>query len=414
MLVLGLASFASMASLRACDSILPLLALEFSTTTGVAAQTISAFAVAYGVLQIFYGPMGDLFGRARLMAWATVCCAGANLALASSPSLGGVIGWRLLAGAASGGIVPLSLALIGDAVAYERRQVMLTRLMIATILGMISGQWLGGLVADALGWRVVFYGLAGLFGMAAWALFHVAAADRRSRVAVQQPSGEGAREAPGVRVLAGRPAAVARWPGFQEGFALPIGRVLRVPWARRVLVVVLAEGAFAFAAFSFVPSFLHDRFGLSLGQAGAVMALYGLGGLWFAAVARRAIARLGERGLVLAGGAALGLAMALLTAAPRWQWAVPACLVGGLGFYMLHSTLQTHATQMAPEARGTAVSLFVVFLFFGQSLGVVAASLAVDHASVRWVFAASALALPTAAWWFAAQLARRARAVTEP
>lgn len=394
MLVLGLASFASMASLRACDSILPLLATEFSTTTGAAAQTISAFAVAYGLLQIFYGPMGDRFGRPLVMAWAAVCCALANLALAGAPTMGSAIGWRLLAGAASGGIVPISLAWIGDAVAYDKRQIMLTRLMIATILGMISGQWLGGLLADAAGWRMVFLVLSALFATSAWPLFRAA---RAHRLAI----GTGSLQRPHWR-----------WTAM---FVHPIARVLKVRWARLVLVAVLVEGSFAFAAYAFVPSFLHHEFGLTLGQAGAVMALYGLGGLIFAAIARRAIPRLGERGLVLWGGAALAMSMTLLTVTPSWFWAAPACLVGGLGFYMLHSTLQAHATQMAPEIRGTAVSLFVVCLFLGQSLGVVLAAQAVDHASVRWVFASSAIALPSACLWFAAQLRRRARAaVTAP
>ena len=32
----------------------------------------------------------------------------------------------------------------------------------------------------------------------------------------------------------------------------------------------------------------------------------------------------------------------------------------GLGYYMLHNTLQTNATQMTPEARGTAVAGFLL------------------------------------------------------
>jgi predicted MFS family arabinose efflux permease len=50
--------------------------------------------------------------------------------------------------------------------------------------------------------------------------------------------------------------------------------------------------------------------------------------------------------------------------------AVVGCLIAGLGFYMLHNTLQVNATQMAPERRGAAVSLFAFCYFFGQSVGV--------------------------------------------
>ncbi|MFD2273378.1 hypothetical protein ACFS07_26255 [Undibacterium arcticum] len=56
--------------------------------------------------------------------------------------------------------------------------------------------------------------------------------------------------------------------------------------------------------------------------------------------------------------------------APAWWWAIPGCFMAGLGFYMLHNTLQINATQMAPERRGAAVSAFASCFFLGQSVGV--------------------------------------------
>ena len=56
---------------------------------------------------------------------------------------------------------------------------------------------------------------------------------------------------------------------------------------------------------------------------------------------------------------------------------MPACALMGLGFYMMHNTLQTHATQMAPERRGAAVSSFAACFFLGQSAGVGVAGLLV-------------------------------------
>jgi len=48
---------------------------------------------------------------------------------------------------------------------------------------------------------------------------------------------------------------------------------------------------------------------------------------------------------------------------------VPLVIVLGMGFYTMHGTLQTRATEIAPEARGTAISLFAFCFFMGQSLG---------------------------------------------
>jgi predicted MFS family arabinose efflux permease len=40
-----------------------------------------------------------------------------------------------------------------------------------------------------------------------------------------------------------------------------------------------------------------------------------------------------------------------------------------MGYYTMHGTLQTRATELAPQARGTAISLFAFFFFLGQATG---------------------------------------------
>jgi MFS family permease len=47
------------------------------------------------------------------------------------------------------------------------------------------------------------------------------------------------------------------------------------------------------------------------------------------------------------------------------------CIFGGFGFYILHNTLQTKATEMYPQARGTAISVFAMSLFSGQAVGTI-------------------------------------------
>jgi MFS family permease len=52
-----------------------------------------------------------------------------------------------------------------------------------------------------------------------------------------------------------------------------------------------------------------------------------------------------------------------------WWQAALAMLVAGLAFFMVHNTLQTVATELAPGARGSAVALFASALFLGQGIG---------------------------------------------
>jgi predicted MFS family arabinose efflux permease len=146
-----------------------------------------------------------------------------------------------------------------------------------------------------------------------------------------------------------------------------------------VLGIVGLEGALVFGAFAFFAAHLHDAIGVPLATAGVLVAPFGLGGLVFALGTRQLLGRLGELGLARLGGA-LMLAATLTVSLVHAAWpAAFASFAMGLGFYMLHNTLQTNATQMAPERRGAAVSAFAFAYFLGQSVGVSIAGWAVSR-----------------------------------
>src|SRR5574343_333866 len=73
--LISLAAFSSMASMPVCDPMLVALATEFQVSVGEASRVISAFAVAYGCLQLFYGPLGDRVGKLRVINAAALGCA---------------------------------------------------------------------------------------------------------------------------------------------------------------------------------------------------------------------------------------------------------------------------------------------------------------------------------------------------
>src|SRR5262249_61303869 len=91
--------------------------------------------------------------------------------------------------------------------------------------------------------------------------------------------------------------------------------------------------------------------GLSVGT-------FAIGGLIYAAWAPNLVARFGQVGLATWGGIVLGCSYLALALIPTWWLAPVVVTFVGLGFYMLHNTLQTNATQMSPDARGTAGGAF--------------------------------------------------------
>lgn len=363
--LLGLAAFASMASMRWCDALLPVLAAEFGSSASQTSAVVYGFAITYGLMQLFYGPVGDRFGKYSVVSFATLACTVGALASALSPSLGWLTLARVLTGATAAGVIPLTLAWVGDQVPFEQRQPVLARLMGATVAGMIAGQWLSGVFADWLGWRAGFFVVAALFAVAGVAL---RAGMRHGPAMVASP-------ADGLSSL-------------QRARA-----VLGLHDARMVLALVAVEGAFANSAMAFAPSHLHGRFGVAVSTAGAVLALYGLGGLLYSRNAARLLARMQPLTMARAGGLMAGGAWVLFALAPAVAWTLPLCLLAGLGLYMIHNTLQTQATQMAPAQRGTAVALFACSLFLGQSVGMGLASWLVDRSSTTVVIVAYGLGL---------------------
>lgn len=357
--LLGLAGFASMASMRICDTMLVVLGQEFHVSTGDASAVVSVFAVVYGILQLFYGPLGERFGKLRVVSLAVSACAIISAITAMSMSLPMLVIMRGFMGAAAAGIIPLSMAWVGDQVPYERRQETLAKLMSATVLGMMSGLWFGGFAADTVGWRGAFVLLSVMFGLAAVLLL------RRLR-----------RQSKTVSLAA---------PGLWAAFRLN-GQLLSTTRVRLVMSVTATEGALVFGAMAFMPTHLHQQYGLSVVAAGSVMMLYGLGGLLYSQMARRWLAWLGERGLVRTGALLVAVGLLVLAWGSGVWLGMLACLMTGLGFYMLHNTLQVQATQMAPAARGTAVTLFACSLFFGQSTGVLLVAQSVDLGWLAYAF----------------------------
>jgi predicted MFS family arabinose efflux permease len=380
-LMLSAAAFFSGAALRVCDSLLPRLARDFDRTPGAAGRVIISFAMAYGLMQLLFGPLGDRYGKARMVCVALFGCIAGSLACAFAPSFDSLVVLRVVWGMAAAGVIPLAMAWIGDTVPYERRQATLAQLLTGTLGGMMAGQLAGGLFADSrFGWRGAFLTLSAGYAVVAVML---------------------------LVMLRGAPAAGRAGAGQRLAFVAQLRSVLAVPWARVVLASVMAEGVFLLGPMAYIPAYLHRRYGVSLATASALIALYAVGGLLYAMTARRIVQRFGEWRMVLCGGIVMGAGYLAWLAVPWWGFAGPTALLVGFGTYLFHNTLQTHATQMAPAVRGTAVALFAFHLFVGQAIGVTIAGATFDHLGFVPLLLGPAIALPLAGWGFAAALRRR-------
>jgi predicted MFS family arabinose efflux permease len=380
--MVSLAAFGSGASLRISDPLLPQVAQDFATSIGLASAIVTAYAIPYGSTQIFAGVIGDRLGKYHAVAAACGLSSLLVILCAAAQSLPQLAVARFICAPGAALIIPLGMAYVGDVVPYARRQTVLARFLAGQMFGIIGGQVLGGIIGDHFGWRMAFVALAGVFAFAALALATQFRANPWTRPAQHESAA-------------------------RAGFILSYRKLFAARWARFIVLAVFLEGAIFFGGLTYVAAALHARFGLSFSAAGLVIGTFGIGCLLYAGSVHRLVGALGERGLVIGGGLVVMVAFIMLAAAPIWQTAPLACGMLGFGYYMLHNTLQTNATQMLPEARGTAMAGFSSALFLGQSAGVALAAPIVDRAGAAPLFVLVAVLWLVLALWLKVGLARR-------
>lgn len=376
--LLGAAAFMVIADARVIDPLLHIIADEFEANVGTTAIIISAYTIPYGLFQLVYGPLGDRIGKLRVMTGAMAAFAIGTAACTFVPNIALLTLLRFLTGMVAAAIIPLSLAYIGDNFPYAKRQAAIGRYLSALMLGQILGGSIGGIFGDYLSWRDIFlvFGVVSLIIAAAmWRL------TRRLDAPIQRQERNGM--------------------GFQ-----PYLQLMKSPATRLIITAVFIEGFFLFGGFAYLGAFLRDRYNLPYIAIGFMLSGFGVGGLIYSASVKWLVGKLGEQGLIFVGGWLMCFGYLAIVMFQNWILFIPISVLIGMGFYMLHSTLQTRATELAPEARGTAVSLFVFSLFLGQGIGAAAIGVVVDNAGYITCFTLVSASVALLTLWLFSQRQR--------
>ena len=341
-LILATSGFAGTFSSRAVEPMVGVIARDLQSSPQTIALLSAAFALPYAFIQPILGPIGDALGKEQVM---KVALSLLFLALACSyfaPDATTLFVLRIIAGAAAGGAVPLSIALIGDRVDMAHRQVALSRYLVAIIVGQLAGSSFAGLLAELIGWRGVF---ALSTVMMAVALAATVVGFRRA--------------APGGSFDMDK--AIRR---YRE--------ILSNPRALSLFGFVFVEAIAIFGIFPYIAPLLEERGGGGPTQAGFAIGGFAVGGLVYSALVTWMLRRLGIGRILVGGGLFAAAALVVLGFGGDWTVDAAALILMGLGFYMLHNTFQAQVTEVAPQARASAVALHAFSFFCGQALGVVA------------------------------------------
>ena len=330
---------------RMMTPLLPTIARSLGTSVTGVGLAMTLYMLPYGLCQFLYGPLGDQHGAIRVIRVAAVGFGVGSLLtgqVTDAPLLGAA---RFITGMFAAAVVPLTFAHIGETVPYAQRQATIARFAAIRSVAQSLSAAVGGAVAYFVSWRVLYVAV-GCLALAPAALL--------------------------LRPQEATPAA-------NRGGGTNYGLVLRRRAARVLYAIVGFEGVFLWGGFTYLGAVATARFGLNGLQVGLLLATYGATTLVGGVSLPWLRARVPERELAVLGSGLMGggyLLMAVSGSIPAFAIAI---VMLGFGYIALHTTLQTRATELVPEARGTAVALFAFCLFLGGAVGSAAFGPIVDH-----------------------------------
>lgn len=354
--------------MRVVDPMLNILASDLRVTLQQVALLASAFTLPYAFMQLVFGPIGDAVGKVRLV---RVNLAMLSLGLAVSALASGhemLLAARVVSGAFAGGVIPVVLATVGDRVPFDRRPVALSRVLLALVLGQLTGSALAGFIAEYAGWRQVF-----------WSAFAVSAV--ATLAAVFGMAEESER----------KPLSFTRsMSGYRE--------VLRNPLSIKVYVVVAIEGALTFGVFPLAAPLMVAHGIGDAKEAGIALGAFAIGGAFYAFAVPVLVRHLGLGGMMGVGAAVAGGLFVAAAGAAHLAPLVALFASAGFAFYMIHNVLQILATELAPEARGSSMSLFASAFFIGQAVGALVLAQVAGLVGAEPVFVIAGIGLITLAY----------------
>jgi predicted MFS family arabinose efflux permease len=361
---------------RTVDPIVPQIAASFDILPATAALLASAYALPYAIVQPVLGALADIFGKARLM---VVCLAIAVVATFLSAvvlNFPQLMLTRALAGAVSGGVFPAAVAIVGDRFPMAQRQVAISYVIAAGMLGNLLGASVAGVAGDLWDWRGAFV-ITGAIALATLL---------PARDFLRQTADEAT--AP--------PKFSTMWSNYRA--------VVSNPLAKICFGAVFFDSLLVFGLFPYMATIMTMQGETRATIAGVLIAAFGIGAIVYSAMVSRLLKVMGVRWLMAGGGFVVAIGLALIPLQLPWPVLGVNFLIMGIAFFMLHGSIQVFATELAPGARASAMALHSSCFFLGMALGPLAYGLGFDHLGLWWTFAIAALGIAGVGVWAAAML----------
>jgi DHA1 family inner membrane transport protein len=367
--IMALVVFATSLFSRSVDPIVPQIALGLNVAPATAALLSTGFTLPYALIQPLIGAVADMLSKSRLIIACMVVLGVASVSSAFATSFEMLMILRVIAGCASGGVFPIALAVVADRVPIAQRQVAMGRVLAAALTGNLLGATASGVIGDFIGWRGVFATTGSICLLT---------------LIVAVPALRGLEE------KAGRFDLSNLLPNYHAIFSNRL--------AKYCFGAVFVEAVFMFGVFPYMALMLSREGETRASIAGLVIAGFAIGGITYTFVVSKLLSLFGEKRLMATGGMVIALCLVVIALRAPWQIEFLNFIVLGFGFYMLHGCIHVYVTELAPAARGTAMSAHTAFFFFGQAIGPVVYAIFLDSIGLVPVLLFGAVAIAITGW----------------
>lgn len=340
--VVGLTGFAYLlnyADRQVIFSIFPVLKSELGFSDTQLGLTSAAFLWVYGVCSPLAGHAADRVPKSTLVCLSLMAWSAVTFLTGVARSAPAVLLLRGLMGLTEAFFVPAAVAAIASAHNSATRSLAIGLLFSAQVAGLVVGGWCGGFVTQVCGWRAAFYLLGGVGAIYAipYYLF--------------------LRKTISERGAAPRRLSVRCCSHWMD--------LLRTPTYVWLCIAFPTYTALLWLLYTWLPTFLFEKFQLSLADAGFTATAYlqvaSLAGLICGGVLADRLSRWAKAGRfwVLCGGMMLSSPWAHIVAHSNELRIVKLALMA-FGFFggMFMANLMASALDVVASAsRGTAVGL---------------------------------------------------------
>lgn len=335
------------AELFLSSPLLPTMSDDFGTSIARTAWVVTAFGLSYAIASPLVGALTEHLPRKRVILSGIAVFMTGELMCAIAPSLGWLIGARVVGGVGGALIGPAMWAYLAETALPSHRGKAIAFGASAYAGGQIVGVPLATFVASGSSWRLAFAAVAAGLAVAG-TLIWLRLRESRSVVTPTPRS----------------PAAALR-----SSFGLWRVRVFRTIMAGNFFLQAARLGTYAYAGALFA-----SKFGFSTAVLGLVGALVGIGSLAGSLAAGPLVDWWSSKGrhvpvLNVGWGLLLAAALAVATTASSWQLALAGFVLAffsGTGFF---SSAQVYLTTVMAERRGAAVSWNNSVLYVGSGAG---------------------------------------------